>query len=166
MEIAGIFLFTACVFDYFRRRIPNVLIITYVTYGLIYEYLSMGIGGVGGYIWRLVMLVLIMFPLFRVGVLGAGDIKISAVTAAFLPLHGILYFYFYSLLIASVISVIILVKNHCLYSKLAYLMEYVKVVFMEGRINRYAVLEDASTLTICLSGPFFFSFLLHMGGVY
>lgn len=78
--------------------------------------LGMTIAGIGwrmyderapGALWYLGQAVLVMavlYPFFKTGGLGAGDVKLMGVTAGYLPAEKILGFLFCSLLVAALIS--------------------------------------------------------------
>ena len=102
MQLAAlcVFLAAACGYDYRQRRIPN------------YVILGMTIAGIG---WRMyderapgagqaVLVMAVLYPFFKTGGLGAGDVKLMGVTAGYLPAEKILGFLFCSLLVAALIS--------------------------------------------------------------
>ena len=114
-----------------------------------------------------VMVICLLYFFFRLGTLGAGDVKLFGVTAGFLPFKKILVFLFFSLLIAAIISLIKLWKKNYFWERMQYLAGYLTDVWKSGRWRLYLEnKEDNSDVEICLSGPILFSLLLYLGGVY
>jgi prepilin peptidase CpaA len=74
----------ACVFDASTRRIPNVLTIAGGLFGLAFHVVTGGIGGAGWSLAGLGVGFLLFFPLFALGGMGAGDVKLMAALGAWL----------------------------------------------------------------------------------
>ncbi len=138
MAVLCVFLATACGFDYHKRKIPNWLIL--IMLGVGFWLRCMREGGSGGlaYLGAMLLVTAFLYPFFKIGALGAGDVKLFGVTAGYLPFEKILYFSFCSMLIAAVFSV-------C------------KVICKK---------RGKECLTVCLSGPVLLGALLLWGGVY
>lgn len=135
-----IFLSTACYCDYRYRKIPNVLLILMLITGLVRGFLNQGGKGIFSFLLVCIVLVVLLYPLFRVGALGAGDVKLFGVCSGYLPYDKILSFLFFSLLIAAMISLLKLITNH----------------------NR----KECLKMGIPLAGPVLVGILLYIGGVY
>ncbi len=157
----------ACYFDYRKGRIPNLLLIFMLISG---EILTGICGKPQDMIWFLlksVVVVLILYPVFRIGALGAGDVKLYGICAGYLPRNKFLFFLFFSLLIAAVISLIKIMVQKSAAERFGYFCEYVAGVARSGKF--YLYIEDAKerkTAGICLAGPILGSLLLYLGGVY
>ena len=135
-----IFLLIACYYDYRYRKIPNILLLLLVVAGVTGSFLNRGISGLLSFMTAAVLLVVLLYPFFQMGALGAGDVKLFGVCSGFLSHDKILYFLFFSLLIAAMLSLIKL--------------------FTKRNIEEYRKTE------IPLAGPILASVLLHIGGVY
>lgn len=108
-----------------------------------------------------------LYPFFRVGALGAGDVKLFGVTAGFLPFKKILLFSFFSLLIAAAFSIFKLLKKRCVGERLYRLMIYLKNIVCSGTVDVYpGAIGGEEAMTVCLAGPVLLSVLLLWGGVY
>ena len=109
----------------------------------------------------------LMYPFFRIGAVGAGDVKLLGVTAGFLPFEKILMFLFFSMLIAVIFSMIRFFKQRDAKERLEYLLGYLACIALSGRLWLYMEdAEDRRRTGICLSGPIFLSLLLYLGGAY
>lgn len=167
MAVSCILLLWACIVDYRKGRIPNGIIIFLLLWGAGCEYGAGGTEAVARYALKGVLMLLLLYPLFKTGMLGAGDVKLYAVTMGYFSGYDMFLFLFVSLLFAAIISLgkIILEGNGR--ERLYYLLSYMAEVVRTGKWRLY--MENAAEKKkagICLSGPIFASLLLYLGGVY
>ena len=162
------FLLTAaCYYDYRKRKIPNYLIVVMALTGVVWRFLMSGPLGAAISVLQMVLIGGILYPLFKMGAVGAGDVKLFGATAGCLPFEKIFVFLFVSLLIAAIISLVKLWKNGNFRERLQYFLEYMADVWKSGSWLLY--LEDGMDcpdIRLCLSGPVLMSLLLYLGGVY
>ena len=167
MAALCVMLTAACWMDYRKKRIPNLLVIVMFLYGIVWRFFREGIGGMAAFAAQTVTVICLFYFLFRLGAMGAGDVKLFGATAGFLPFKKILVFLFISLLIAAIISLIKLWKKKYFWERLRYFAGYLASVWKSGKWRLYLESgEDKSDVGICLSGPILFSLLLYLGGVY
>ena len=166
MVILCTFLVIACYFDDRKGRIPNLLLVMLLAAGLLLGMLSGGLWGAMSYVGCSVLVMVALYPLFKLGCMGAGDVKLFGICSGFFPMGKILLFLFFSLLISAGVSLISLLKKHNLKERFCYLGEYLWEVFQSGHWKLY--IEDAQKQKagICLSGPILCSVLLYWGGGY
>lgn len=100
MYIVCLLLAIACICDYKTKKIPNVLQIVMLFAGLIIRYLNAGWEGIALYLPILGIIVLALFPFFSIGALGAGDVKLLAVTGALFEKDTVLFFMLITFLLA------------------------------------------------------------------
>ena len=162
------FLLTAaCYCDYRKKKIPNYLIVVMALTGVVWQFLMTGPMGAAIAVFQMALIGSILYPLFKIGAMGAGDVKLFGVTAGCLPFDKILIFLFVSLLIAAIISLVKLWKNGNFRERVHYFLEYMTDVWKNGSWQLY--LEDgmdSSDIRLCLSGPVLLSLLLYLGGAY
>lgn len=167
MAVLCVFLATACGFDYRKGRIPNALILLMAVAGAMVRCREEGVGGILAFLAGGLPVMLLLSPFFRVGALGAGDVKLFGVTAGFLPFEKILFFSFFSLLIAAIFSVLKLWKKRCGRERLRILLDYLAEFADSGKLRAYpGSAGEKTTVTVRLSGPVLFSVLPFLGGVY
>ncbi len=167
MVVLCLLLMVACIYDYTRRRIPNVLILMIVASGLGRILISNGVGGIPGFLFRILFMVFILYPLFKIGVLGAGDVKLFGACAGFVCLPKIFLFLFVSLLIAALISFIKMTVQCEWFLSMNRFFRYVQRALEVKKWTYY--FEDRveqKKAGICLAGPVLGSILLYMGGIY
>lgn len=127
----------AAAFDYGSRRIPNRLMLGMLLWGVVHAGLKDSFRGILMFLGITVLTVLVLFPLYSVGKVGAGDVKLVALCCGFLGKGCVVYFLFVMLSIAALLALLKLLKY--------------------GRSRGTGV---------CMAGPVFLSLLLHMGGIY
>lgn len=167
MAALCVLLSAACYCDYRNKRIPNYLIVSIVLVGMTWRFLMEGLSGVIGCVLQAVFIGALLYPLFKIGVLGAGDVKLFGATAGYLPFGKIFLFLFVSLLFSAIISLIKLLKHDRFMERLQYFVEYMADIFKSGSFRLYMDEgSDDPAIRLCLSGPIFISLLLYLGGAY
>ncbi len=167
MYIFCVLLGIVAMIDYRSRRIPNLLLVMMLFWSMIYRYLSDSWTGClelvlrGSLIWGLA------YPFFKIGSVGAGDVKLIALCCGFLDWDCLLTFLFSSLLIAAMFSIYKMIKNDMTKERLSYLLSYLTDVCRSGKWTLYIRnRQELTRVGVCMAGPMFFSLLLHLGGVY
>lgn len=155
-----------CLTDYRWTRIPNRMILLIFLYGMGFRYWDAGGGGIAGFLVNGIVVLLLLYPLFKIGAVGAGDVKLFSVTAGCLSGQDVPCFLISSLLIAALISLIKIFREHSGRERFCYLCAYLKDVCRSGHFSPYPVNVETKKAGVCLAGPVFLSLLLHMGGVY
>ena len=101
-----VFLVLAVYFDIRTYKIPNALTVTGMAAGIIYRLYGLGPPGLFTAVTDLIAGMMILFPLYLIGCLGAGDIKLLMVISTFLGWKVTLIVSFYSLVIGAVIGLL------------------------------------------------------------
>ncbi len=167
MVVLCLLLGVACYYDYRQGRIPNYLLILMFILGWGCEVFAQGVRGAVSFPLESLAVMLLLYPLFKIGGLGAGDVKLFGICAGYLPKDKFLMFLFHSLLIAAVISLIKMIKEGNAVERISYLCEYTLGVMQSGQIGLYIRDErERKAAGICLAGPIFCSALLLWGGAY
>lgn len=157
----------ACSFDYCRRKIPNWLTAAMALAGILYRFWCQGLIGVPRFFAQALLVMALLYPLFQIGALGAGDVKLFGVAAGYLPFRKIFLFSFVSMLIAAMISLVKLIRSKLFRKRLGIFFHYVREVADKGELLPYPTKESAGGNTkVCLSGPVLLSLLLYLGGVW
>jgi prepilin peptidase CpaA len=167
MYLLAAFLAVAGLFDFFFRKIPNRLILLMLGGCLVLNIYASGPASLTGMILRILIAGALFYPVFVIGALGAGDVKLIAVSCGFLSGERTLWFLFISLLTASVIGVVKMGIHGEISKRMHRLALYIKKTIMPGRpemyhANRAAALKNG----VALAGPMFVSALIGIGGLY
>ena len=167
MAVLCVLLAAACCFDYRYKKIPNWLIAFTAAEGVLWRFSREGAMAAVFYAGAAALVMCLLYFLFKLGAVGAGDVKLLGVTAGYLPFKKILVFLFLSLLIAAVVSLVKMVRKGYFLERLSYFFDYVKDVVNSGRFKLYLNNEqDRGEVGICLSGPVLASVLFYLGGIY
>lgn len=167
MEVLVLMLSIACYCDYRRKKIPNLLLLAMFLFGLGQQIMEKGGGGGISFVVRCVGILLLLYPLFQIGAMGAGDVKLYGICGGYLPGEKFLFFFFASLLIAAMISLLKMIYEGNMIERIRYFGDYIFSVLCTGRIRLYIEDEkERRKAGICLAGPILAGVLLGMGGVY
>lgn len=167
MVVLCVFLSAACYFDYRYARIPNWLILGVGCAGLLRTLSEEGIPGMGRYLVVGVMVAALLYPVFKIGCMGAGDVKLFGVCAGYLPGGKALYFLFFSLLFSAISSIFHFIRRSDAKERFEYLIDYLRQVAGSGSWQLYFHSEgEYRAAGVCLAGPMLISILLYAGGVY
>lgn len=155
------------IWDYHSGRIPNRLLALMLAWSICCRFREASWTGAAELLLQGALLLVLTFPLYRIGSVGAGDIKLIALCCGFLQRNCIIIFLFSMLLFAAIFSIIKLVRNHMTMERLKYFVSYVSEVRRSGKWSLYVSDQrELGRVGICMSGPVFLALLLHLGGVY
>ena len=162
--------FLAAILDYFKGKIPNLLIITGCCYGLIrmiyYHDFLKSIPGI-------LFPIIVLFPIYKIGVIGAGDIKLFSMLGFYFTFMETVFCIFSAFVLGAVISMFCFIRYGNFAERISYLVSYLRESFLAGHFRYYYSdasedpglrFEDGKT-KIHLAIPIFLSVLLHVGGV-
>lgn len=167
LAVLCLLLTTACGFDYRKRKIPNGLVAVMALTGMAFRFRRDGAVGVPLYLGEAATIVALLYFLYKISVVGAGDVKLLGAAAGYLPFNKIFLFSFVSLLIAAIISLVKLLVNKNFRERLSVFFGYLEDIAKKGALLSYPVTEgEKKAATVCLSGPVLLSLLLCLGGVY
>ena len=128
-------LFLAALADLKTDRIPNGFIVTGITVGLGGSHLF-GPGLLHSAV-SMLLAFLLMYPLFKIGTLGAGDIKALIMTGCFLTAGEFMTVLAAAFIIGGGISLMKLLVEHNGKERLSYLASYVSEVVRSGHWKLY-----------------------------
>lgn len=164
-------LLLAAVWDFYRGKIPNALVLVGCGYGTIRLLL---LGEILSFIPGIVFPVIVLFPLYKIGVLGAGDIKLFSMLGFYFPFMEVLFCIFMAFLLGAVISIVSLIRYESFWERITYLLSYLKECFCQGHFRYYYLDSKGRTNSgseydkskIHFAIPIFIGVLLHIGGVF
>ena len=171
LVVLVLLLSAAAVLDFYRGKIPNILIVTGCCYGMVRLWYHQDIlRALPGIIFP----VMVLFPLYKIGTIGAGDIKLLSMLGFYFSFMETLFCIFLAFVLGAVISMISFIRYENFFERMTYLFSYLKECFDIGRLRYYYLdskgkqishsAEDKSKIHLAI--PIFFSVLLHMGGVF
>ena len=148
MYLVSLILLLALVSDLLTSKIPNELFafgfitsqIWCLYTGSVYSALEALASGM--------LVALILFPMFAIGSLGAGDIKIIMLLPAYTNLKNVFYIVFLSFLIAAVYGVIKLWHSKNLTKSIRHFFHYIELIKQNSEIARYEEFEIGESIIL------------------
>jgi len=95
-------------FDVATRRIPNALTLGGAAAALAFHFFTGGLSALGSSLLGLTVGLLLFFPLFALGGLGAGDVKLLACLGAWLGPAGALWTAMYAAMAGGVLAIVVM----------------------------------------------------------
>ncbi|MBQ3104255.1 MAG: prepilin peptidase [Lachnospiraceae bacterium] len=163
-----IFLLIAAVKDLTAGKIPNRLILIGMMTGVLVSFLRDGWPTVLLQIPTLLLPLFLLFPLFSMGVLGAGDIKLFMMIGSFFSFVQLLFCLYFSFLLGGVTALIHLIRHRNFSSRTEYLFTHLKMMAQTRRLLPYHTEHSdlqKETYTIHFAIPIFFATLIQIGGI-
>jgi prepilin peptidase CpaA len=99
----------AVVSDVFRHRIPNLLVLLGISFGLAAHFIDNGAGGLGDGVLGALAGFGMFLPLYALGSMAAGDVKLMAMVGAFLGPYEALWATLFSLIAGGVCGLLIVI---------------------------------------------------------
>ena len=122
----------ACLFDVATSRIPNVLTFTTAALAIVFHAFAPEGLGAGYALVGLAMGLAIFFPMFALGAMGAGDVKLMAAIGAWLGWKAIIFVALYGSLAGGVLAVIVATRRRYLRTALRNVKMLVMYWWIEG----------------------------------
>lgn len=143
----------SAVTDQKTGKIPNFFILAGYGLGLL-SHSSAGMPGVAGSIGSAIGILILLYPLYYIRGLGAGDIKLLSVTASVISISLFLKILFLSFLIGAVISLFRMIKTGQLFYRLWNLKMYAETCLCAGKIEAYATIPGKQSylhFAVCIA---------------
>ncbi|MCI9149824.1 MAG: hypothetical protein HFI42_04890 [Lachnospiraceae bacterium] len=156
-------LLTAAVTDLRSGRISNRLICLGLIAGLILQIWESGWSGSIRFVIQVLFPVIVLFLLFLMRALGAGDIKLFSVVSGIWNLKVICYCMFFSFLAGALVSLGKLLFYKNLGARLRYFCYYVWLSLTEGHIGIYDRGISEKETIIHFSVAILIGFLISIG---
>ena len=101
----------AVVSDLRHHRIPNLIVLLGLALGLVNQAYAGGIDGLGNGVLGVLIGFAVFLPLYALGGMAAGDVKLMAMVGGFLPPGDALWAAFYSLFAGSLCGLLIVLVH-------------------------------------------------------
>lgn len=179
MIVLLLILLAAVYTDYRQNRIPNWMIIFGMISGLLISFLHGGLElfceGLGG----MILPVILLYPAFVIGGLGAGDLKLFAVVGSYLGIKGITISFMIAFVIGAIISLVKMIRFHNFKERIYYFFSYMADIFLRGKWRLYELTDpqalderkavddslDFPKHKIHFALPIFLGVVIYIGGI-
>lgn len=159
-------LILAVVIDIKSYRIPNWLILAGWIMGISKAYLEQGLEGSVVSALRGFLPIVLLFPLFLMKGLGAGDIKLLSVVGTFLQHREFMMCFLVSFLLGGLLAAAKMIYCRNLLERAAHFREYVEKIKEKKKVLPYWKTVPDKRGVMHFSIPICMSVLLHLGGIY
>lgn len=150
-----VLLIGAVVWDLSKTRIPNVIIVSGLIIGIFYRVLCMGERNYLAILLGIIIPVLLFFPLFLIRAMGAGDIKLFAVTGAFFTIRENLKCIVLAIMLGGVFALIKVLFYRNLRERLKYMFTYFRKVLQcagTGSLYGFSYVDREDTESVKRAG--------------
>jgi prepilin peptidase CpaA len=122
----------ACLYDVSTSRIPNALTFTTAALGLLFHVLAPAGAGWSHALLGLIAGLAVFFPMFALGAMGAGDVKLMAAVGAWIGALSILNVALYGSVAGGVLAVIVALRQRYLTQALTNVKMLLAFWWVEG----------------------------------
>lgn len=164
-----VFLSIAAIMDLLFDKIYNEWILVTIVTGLSCAVWQDGGTGLMWAILSMTIPVVILYPLFMIGALGAGDIKLLAAAGCFLTVREIMICLTLAFLAGAVLSLLKMLAERSFLQRMSYLLSYILDVFKSGEWKFYEEdireRKERNKGKIHFAVPILLGVVLYKGGV-
>lgn len=164
-------LIAAVIMDLKHDRIPNAIIVIGAAIGLFSRIGENGWQGICSAGIAILLSFCILYPVYKIGGLGAGDVKLLLMTGCFVTVDRQLHIIAFSFIIGAVLSVAKMISEDNFKERLQYLFSYLADVLRTGQWKLYgenlkldSVKYKSNKIHFAL--PICFSVMLGLGGIF
>lgn len=122
--------------DIVKRKVHNILFLVSLGCALAYSLYSGGLAGLSGAFLSCLMAFILTFPLFRLKMLGGGDVKIFLAFAAATTTGAVLNVMLYSLVWGAVLGILISLFNKNIKVLLSNFIKILKLQKPESELHK------------------------------
>lgn len=159
-----VILIAAVWMDVRSGKISNRLIAMGAGLGMMFQIQECGVMGIFMVLNNIFFPVIILYLLFLMHALGAGDIKLFSVIGSFLNFKGLCSCIYLAFLIGAVFSLVRLLHDRNLIQKIQDCIQYTIGAIQSRQITRYRENRSRQDV-ICFSIPILFGYLFYLLGV-
>jgi len=162
-----VLLLIACYQDYRENKIRNWLVFAGLCWGIYMQFADKGMIGILDFAEGCLAVFLMMYPLFKLGMIGAGDIKLFAVCTGAIGVNRGVCFLCVTFLVAAVLALLKMLHQRIFFQRFRYFFTYLGQTVRTAELTIYGSNDTGQKKSrICLAGPACLAVLLCLGGVY
>ena len=139
----------ACLYDVSTSRIPNKLTFTTAALAILFHVFAPAGAGLSHSILGLLVGLALFFPMFALGAMGAGDVKLMAAVGAWVGAMSIIYVALYGSIAGGILGVIVAIRRQYLKQALRNVRALLTYWWVEG-VKPFPPLTLESTNTLRL----------------
>lgn len=136
----------ATVWDYKSGKIPNYLVIAGIGLGIVNILINENITVIFKYIPGIIFPILLFYPVYKIGGIGAGDLKLLSMLGFYFSFMEMTFCIFISIFLGALLSLIKMAYYHNFWERLEYLFSYLRGIIFSGKIRYYDSTEGKEVL--------------------
>lgn len=144
---------TAALQDIFAGKVTNRLIATGLVTGLVFQVMEHGAWGIWFFLGNISVPIVLLYLLFQMRALGAGDIKLFSMIGSFLTIWELLRCMFYGFLAAGAGAVLFLAADKRRWQRLWYGVKFFRDFVRTGNVQPYCPPYKEEALSYAFSVP-------------
>jgi prepilin peptidase CpaA len=156
-------LVTSVISDVQTRKVPNWLIGIGLLSGLYFQILAHGVSGIGVFLGNMMFPILILYLLFLMRALGAGDIKLFSVIGVCSQFSFLMHCMCWAFMIGAVLALGRMIRNRNFMQRMFTFVQFGQQTIRERRILAYPYDNDGKENRIYFSVAILLGFLLEWG---
>ncbi len=160
MALVMLFLAPAVIFDLRTNKIPNLLILAGYVTGFFYQGICRGYGGVLEGVLGALFPLVVLFPVFHIRGLGAGDLKLLSLAGIFLTLHKSIDCLIGTIFLGGIFAIFKMLYQHNFKERMQYLICYANETRRSKKFGHYAARPQDAGSKLHMSIPILCSALL------
>lgn len=162
-----VFLLAACFQDYRECKIRNGLIFSGLCWAFCLQVLENGVVGIFNFAEGFGIAFILTYPLFKLRMLGAGDVKLFMVCMGYMGVRRGIIFLCATFLAAAVLALLKMFYYHNFLQRFRYFFIYAGQSIQRAKLSVYDQgIPNTKEGRIRLAGPACLSVLLCLGGLY
>lgn len=168
----GINIFFCCIavvligYDIKEHKIPNGWLAVGVTAAFAIQFLNWGISGCIRAVTSMLVLFVLLYPVYGLGMIGAGDVKYLCMFSVLLTWKQAIYMLFYACVLGGIWSLAHMIRTKSMIRRFKYLKNYIMDMVNQKSVKKYFSPEQGYADTIAFALPIGLSYILHLGGMY
>ncbi|MCM1262043.1 MAG: A24 family peptidase [Butyrivibrio sp.] len=156
--------------DFKYDRIPNALIAIGLCAGSLFRFMDGGLPGIADAAVVILISFCLLYPIYRLGGLGGGDVKLFLMTGSFFTAHMQFRIMIYSFITGALISILKIISEKNFRERMKYLCSYLFDVMYTGQWKLYGEnlkwdSNEDKRNKIHFALPIYFGVMLGLGGM-
>ncbi|MBR3607303.1 MAG: prepilin peptidase [Lachnospiraceae bacterium] len=127
----------AAFYDYKKGKIPNYLIVIGAIGGVFRLIILQDVFAIVGYTPGIILPLALFYPVYKIGGMGAGDLKIFSMLGIYFSFLPLCFCIFISMFLAALLSLVKMNYHHSFLERMEYLCLYLKKIITTGRLENY-----------------------------
>lgn len=147
-----IFLLLAVYHDLKSYKIKNYLIVIGVLTGLIINLIELGLVANYPFLLATIIPIIILFPLFIIKAMGAGDIKLFSIIGSYLGVYPIIKIIIISFFVGGIMSIIYLIRTKSFIKRFIHMKSYITNLI---RDDQFSINSEKTSIKTMKKDPYY-----------